>query len=381
MKTGAPLDDAAARLLARSGARAVATPTRQRLWRLLANLGLVAGSVAIVFGSAEIVASFFVPNPLVWKYPQEAYVQDPHLLHRLKPNQTAFTHSFPVVTNSYGLRNEEISRRPVAGTSRVLCLGDSLTFGVGVAFADAYPKRLQAALNAAGRGRHEVINAGVPAYDTWQEITYLREEGWRFEPTLVILGFYANDIVPRPSTIPTGTAGAERKARPDAANAAVYILKRSRVLLLMKDRVTRLLNRIAPSPAVLHQESLLRGTSNEQVEAGFRELDASFAELAALSREHGFATLVVLFPMAEQIVGRYPDAVYPARVEALARRHGLPTLDLTPAFAEHYTGFSSLFIDWDGHPNARAHALAAQKIAEYLTVHGDLSVLGEPARR
>jgi len=364
VKIGQPIDDEGARIVAR---RSVSGPMRSSARRWVANLGLVVGSFVMLFGAAEAVAALFVPSPLVWRFPQEAYLRDSHLLHRLKPNQTAFTHSFAVFTNSYGLRNEEIALRPAHGTSRILCLGDSLTFGVGVALADTYPKRLEAALNATGHGRYEVINAGVPAYDTWQEVAYLREEGWRFEPRLVVIGFYANDIVPRPATITA--VGGELKTRSDAANFAVYILKRSRVLLLLKDRFTRLANRLAPSPAVLHQEALLRGTLNEQVEAGFRQVDASFADVAALAREHRFATLVVLFPMADQIVAQHPNAVYPARIAALARRHGLSILDLTPAFAEDFSGFGSLFIEWDGHPNARAHAIAAQKLKEYLATH------------
>ena len=46
-----------------------------------------------------------------------------------------------------------------------------------------------------------MINAGVPAYDTWQVAIYLREYGAHFSPDLVIIGFYANDITPRPEII------------------------------------------------------------------------------------------------------------------------------------------------------------------------------------
>ena len=47
-----------------------------------------------------------------------------------------------------------------AAAPRIVCLGDSLTAGLGVAPAEAYPARLQARLRAAGYP-YEVVNAGV----------------------------------------------------------------------------------------------------------------------------------------------------------------------------------------------------------------------------
>ena len=341
---------------------------RSRYWGWLGNVTLAMTSVTVLLGAAELVASLFVPSPIVWRYPQESYRYDPQLLHRLKPNQKAFTHSSHVTTNSHGLRTEKFTPTPVPGTFRILCLGDSLTFGNGVELADTYPKQLEVMLNGAGGLRYEVINAGVPAYDTWQEVTYLREDGWRFEPRLVIIGFYANDIVPRPSRLglSTGIAHSEVKARSDAANWAVYVLKRSRVLLVLRERFRQLMSRINPSLEVIHQQSLLRGTPHEYVDAGWREVDASFGELTTLAKQHGFSTLVVIFPMAEQIVARYPHAIYPGRVKEIAGRHGTPVIDLMPAFEREFSGFGSLFIEWDGHPNARAYTIAATKINEYL---------------
>src|SRR4051812_48293160 len=81
------------------------SPSRRGRWT--ANLAITVASLVLLFAAAELVSTLFLPAPVVWRYPQEAYVYDPQLLHRLKPNQSAFTHSFPVSTNSYGLRNEE----------------------------------------------------------------------------------------------------------------------------------------------------------------------------------------------------------------------------------------------------------------------------------
>jgi len=348
------------------------SPSRRRRW--IGNLAVTVASLVLLFAAAELVATLFLPAPVVWRYPQEAYVYDPQLLHRLKPNQSAFTHSFPVSTNSYGLRNEEFSPTPPPGTVRVLCLGDSPTFGKGVAFGETYPKQLERLVNASGRGHYEVINGGVSAYDTWQEVAYLRDVGSTFAPHLVIVGFYANDIVPRPRHLDQSrheaTAGHRDEPMSSSADWAIYWLKNSRLLLFLRERSTHLRNRVQPSPEVRQKLSLLHGTADDFVEPGWREIDASFEELATLAKRHHFAVLVAFFPMADQLVGSYPNASYPTRARQLAARHGIPTVDFLPAFSREFSGFDSLFIEWDGHPNARAYAIAARELSPYVTSLG-----------
>lgn len=314
-----------------------------------------------------------VPDPIIWLDPQESYLHDPELIHRLKPSQESFTHSFPVRTNSFGLRNDEYSIQPKANTFRILCLGDSLTFGAGVRSDETYPKQLEVMLNSNHPGRYEVINGGVPAYDTWQEINYLKRYGWQFKPNLVVIGMYANDIVPRPETTPqlidrSGTwqrFGLKRVI----FDRLVHVLKRSRLLLLLRDRSGKLINRLSPSPEYQHQLSLLNGTPDGFVQRGWGEVDTSFAELSNLSEEYGFDVVLVFFPMADQLMKNYPNASYPSKAKDIAGRYGIRFIDLTSAFAKNFSDFGSLFIPWDGHPNAKAYNITAREIAQYMLVN------------
>lgn len=65
------------------------------------------------------------------------------------------TRHFSVSTNSQGFRGPEIQEKKSG--LRILCLGDSVTFGWGVEQDESYPALLARSLNI------EVINAGVPA--------------------------------------------------------------------------------------------------------------------------------------------------------------------------------------------------------------------------
>jgi hypothetical protein len=202
---------------------------------ILGNALLIAGSLVVCGLIVEIALSFVLPTPILWVHPQESYLHDSSLGHKLMPNQKGFSHSFPVLTNSYGLRDAEVSVVPSPGTVRILCLGDSLTFGAGVPSEATYPKQLEALLNKNVEPRYEVINAGVPGYDTWQEVTYFRESGWKWQADTVIIGFYGNDIVPKPNVIRHTITEAGSVSRHGISrfvpNRVAYFFKKSHLLL------------------------------------------------------------------------------------------------------------------------------------------------------
>jgi len=338
--------------------------------KYIGNLVLVMGSLIIVFLLSEGTLSLFVPSPIVWREPQELYLPDPLLGHRLVPGQSTFTHSFPVTTNSHGFRDREFPTLSHPGFVRILCLGDSLTFGDGVAVGDTYPKQVEEFLNASGSKKYEVINTGVASYDTWQEVTFFRTRGLEFRPSTVVIGFYANDIVPKPPVVHAALNDGGPLSREGFSgllpDVMVHLLKRSRVLLLLKDRVDKLRNRIQPSSQFLHQQALLEGTSNDIVERGWREVESSLREMAELREMYKFHFLIVIFPLAEQLMREYPNAQYQTRIKAIAEKLNIPYIDLKPRFEAEFTGFGSLFIEWDGHPNPRAHRIAAEEISRVL---------------
>ena len=71
------------------------------------------------------------------------------------------TRRFSVTTNAARLRMAEITDAPAPGVTRLVAIGDSVTFGWGVEVQDAFPTLLEAELNRRGH-KVEVLNAGVP---------------------------------------------------------------------------------------------------------------------------------------------------------------------------------------------------------------------------
>jgi len=93
-------------------------------------------------------------------------------------------------SNSKGLRgkSEYPYERP-SEKQRVLVLGDSYTFGDEVSDDETYCHYLEALLP-----NTEVLNLGVQGYGQDQMLLYLKEEGIKYHPNVVILGFAYLDI-------------------------------------------------------------------------------------------------------------------------------------------------------------------------------------------
>ncbi len=92
-------------------------------------------------------------------------------------------------TNRFGFRDEpEFSQEPETGEYRILSLGDSIGFGLGIPSEDHYTKVLQRELNLDSQGvDFRVINAGGQGYCPSGYYAYLKNEGIKLKPDLVII--------------------------------------------------------------------------------------------------------------------------------------------------------------------------------------------------
>ena len=70
-----------------------------------------------------------------------------------------------------------------------MVLGDSYTFGDQVSDNETYPYYLLQMLP-----NTEVINFGIHGYGNDQMLLYLKEEGVKYSPDVVILGFVGDDM-------------------------------------------------------------------------------------------------------------------------------------------------------------------------------------------
>jgi hypothetical protein len=96
--------------------------------------------------------------------------------------------------NSKGFRSDvEYTYDKPKDTVRILVLGDSYTIGHEVNQDETYSMALEKSLKAKGISA-EVINAGVSGFGNSEELIFYEQEGIKYNPDILILGFYNNDL-------------------------------------------------------------------------------------------------------------------------------------------------------------------------------------------
>lgn len=342
----------------KSATNPAATIWWQRLLLLL--LGLAAGFLAMeavvrIFGLAPEVVLVqegrfrLSPNPKIGYEPVPSY--------DYRGQRDSF-HDYEGTSNSLGFRDRERSVTRESGVFRILILGDSIAAGQGVRrFEDTFPPLLEGLLRDGGL-EAEVLNFAVTGYNTQQEVETLRDKGLVFEPNLVLVSYCLNDrkrsdggILPTLLEREESATGViESRAHPALIHSALYRFLRFRLPWLQK-----------PTPPIYGDT-----------------VDASFATLAELSRQHGFEVLVAVFPHFGKLLEAYRFYPQHQRTEAITAASGFHHLDLLPAFQEcRKTATDRLAID-RYHPTALGHRCAAREMARHLLLHREALGAGTP---
>lgn len=103
--------------------------------------------------------------------------------------------SVEYIVGDEGFRDEVTHSHPKPDSVlRILLLGDSFTWGAGVAYEGIWPVVFEHRCLADGLSV-DVIKAGVSGYDTRQEVIYLERLLPKYRPNIVILAFLPNDLV------------------------------------------------------------------------------------------------------------------------------------------------------------------------------------------
>jgi hypothetical protein len=165
------------------------------------TVAVVSIALALVLGEAVVRLVLKERTVMFPRYHTE-YRYGEYTLRGIRANaefwHTSADGSWKFVTNSRGLRDtREFAYHKPPGTLRVLSLGDSHTQGYEVrqdaTFSAVLERYLNVHLHARGL-KAEVLNAGVSGFSTAEAAAFLESEGHRYQPDVVILGFYANDF-------------------------------------------------------------------------------------------------------------------------------------------------------------------------------------------
>lgn len=317
---------------------------RTRLRQGLLNGVLLVASMLLFAGFLEVVLRLAFARSLdfsmeMWKYAValKQPVSDARLSFAHRPNRSAFLMGATVSIDSAGLRDREFPREKPAGVYRIVWLGDSTTFGWGVPLAGTAPKILERELNASGRGRFEVLNAGVGNYGTVQEVEHYLTIDRAFHPDLVILEYFINDAEPVPRERTVGLFG--------HSYLVAFALARF-------DGALRLAG-LRPGWRDYYASLYREGSP------GLQAAEQALGRLAEVTAQDGTGLLVAVLPELHQIEGAYPFASEHRKIEDYLASRQVRTIDLVACLRGHGPETSLWITPADTHPNVKANTLIA----------------------
>jgi lysophospholipase L1-like esterase len=339
---------------------------------LLLRTLLLAVSLALTLGIMEAVLQRIYPPRPRLPDPQTRYIESPLLGWVLPPNSESFSIEARVRVNSLALRDEEFAPRKPPGEWRVLCLGDSLIFGYGTEIEDTFPRQLARRLAEDRPGPHyRAINAGVSGYNTRQELIYLLAEGLRFEPDLVVIGFYWNDLLGNDQALPA--LASTPRIVPGAAVTArgqrrlptwiVNPLRRSILVYLAVSGAKSAWGLLRPPTEELWvvRRALFEG--NDALLAPYlRATGERLLQIQAAAAERGVPALLLVYPMEEQILRDGASLGLAQELREIWAPTGMPFVDIEPDLTEAVARGETPFIPYDGHPNALGHRIAVDRV-------------------
>ena len=312
---------------------------------------------------------------------------DPLLLWRLKPNLDHVVWDFTVLsTNSDHLRSEQSSRSLKArlpGTIRIVCLGDSVTFGyrVPVVWPDKpteydpdwlpYPMLLEKHLRAANPGRNiEVITMAVPGYTSHQGLAWLRRDIARLQPDLLTVSFGWNDAsssdVPDRDAIRTSWYAVGVRWLVDHSQAFAHATRWLRAREALKQQAeSKTQSQIRPRPAV-------RVSQQEYLD--------NMLAIVDLARQRRTATIIIAAPYRDHS-SEAPEAdlmlQYRMALGSTMRQRGVPFLEIRELTEDAYPANEG----WFGeriHPNHMGHRLMASELVKLIASNRMLPDLDVP---
>lgn len=324
--------------------------------RFLTNVALVAGSVMMTFVLIEAalqVSTWFrkpedrtgllagLTMPAEWER-RPAEVEG--------TKHAYYWHNVLHVHNREGMRIVGDFPPKRAGTFRIIVLGDSLTYGYGIAEEDTYPRVLEKLLSEAFRV--EVLNLGVSPAQSPDIYRILRRKLPDLRPELVVYGVCLNDF------LPYGVDQYEsNRAYPVPLPYKDHFIAKTLTGKLLEKQYDALLMRWG-----------LRADFFTDILKDFDGYQTRFAKdvkaMNAFEQAHG------LPPVVAMVLEQYPDTKGKGFEVALAAERHMREAGMRVIPADYIRlndGRRDWFVSrWEGHPNEKANRAFAEQFAKVL---------------
>jgi lysophospholipase L1-like esterase len=262
--------------------------------------------------------------------------------------------------NRWMLRDRDYAApRPDART-RILVLGDSFTYGLGVRDDEAiFPAILETRLNERGVGTPpvEVLNSGIVGSLTEHWVRNWDQLAPAFDPDVLLIVFFHRDGTARFFLREFFQRIRERIVE---RNERMPLYRHSHLFRILRDAIDRqVVSRVYTRGMV----DAYVGTPEETEQ--WRRTQADLLYLRDAARARRASVGLAVFPVLVELDEGYPFREISEVVMRFADENGIAAHDLLPAFLGRDA--PGLWVsDLDQHPNARGHAIAAESLLPFV---------------
>ncbi|MBN2381439.1 hypothetical protein JXQ70_01020 [bacterium] len=263
-----------------------------------------------------------------------------------------------VKTNKWGMNDKDFTEAKPDNVKRIICLGDSCTFGWGVKRDQAYFSILQREIDQLGITTPvEVINAGHTGFSSFQGLKLMEHYIRNWDPDIVTINFGANDHLIQ------GAHQADKNAY--LANQGPLqrlhsILEASNWFILC----SRTKNKFLPAHNSMQKH---KGVSVNRV--SIEDFRKNLLDMISICRQIDAIPVLLTQPYTRQKLKE--DPYYLSMLE-ISARHSVMIVDCAQTFRTYNWTSSnlqfssnSLFIDGI-HPTPEGHQLIARMIVDAL---------------
>ncbi len=365
--------------------------TPKMSWRRKVLFSLLPVTALLLFGELsvrvlELGDPHLVSSPLPEQF-AELIIPDRELFWRLRPNLDTEYHGAQIHVNGAGFRGRDVDWKR-EGEFRILSLGESTTFGVGVGDEETYTARLAKELAKTDPAHtYSALNVGVSAYSSFQSWTFLKLYGDTIDPDVVLFYHELNDYLPASlrdfgateydACLTDRQRYASRGHRLNRTLMQYSALYRTVVYWVARVQIDALRDRdigVSWEGIGLSDEDYV--PARRLLSNGDQMEDALINERALTPRVTPEERTAILLDVLDYCQARdialvlihpsYRDSQpHECELTVFATEHQVPMFDAQPWLHPPDVSSEEMFIDF-AHPTRRGHRLLAEGIAEFL---------------
>lgn len=235
--------------------------------------------------------------------------------------------------------------------TRIMAIGDSFTYGLGVRLSDTYPAQLERLLG----DRYEVLNVGLPGLNSTQVLRLLEKMTPELKPDLIIYGMCLNDFLDEREDPAKGN---QPYAPPIPAWLRDPLITRTRLGAALDTGYNKLL-------LTLHLRSTVADDIMSSIETRTTRFERDVEGMNA------WAKLNNLPPVIGMVLDNLPSKESQRlahTAEGAMRKAGMQVVP-TDNYYALYGGRALVVSPWEGHPSKEAHEIFAEMLVEAVKHH------------